>query len=261
METDREGNDERSCLDGGRTAACTESDRSRDEAGGNGADAGRPPSSLHRRPRSMGMPEGLDPSRPTAAGRCPDGSPLILWYGGRPYIRKGRSPYYSRTTKRGGRSSTELLHRRIYEDHHGPIPVDLVHVVHHDNHDKTDNRSENLVLVTRKQHAIEHPHPKPIGSGLQKGTKRSDITPNSCQQCGEPTKRPRFCSKRCWGQWQREHAPTVGLRSCVMCGSYFTRSTNSTAVTCSRPCRDRLAWERRRAGDGPDDRWGARLLR
>lgn len=43
------------------------------------------------------------------------------------------------------------MHRYVWEYHNGKIP--LKHDIHHINHDKTDNRLENLELYTKSEHA------------------------------------------------------------------------------------------------------------
>lgn len=47
------------------------------------------------------------------------------------------------------------IHRMVYEAFFGVIPSG--YVVHHVNHNPTDNRASNLVCISRKQHCAEHP--------------------------------------------------------------------------------------------------------
>jgi hypothetical protein len=54
--------------------------------------------------------------------------------------------YYGRTD--GKRT---LMHRDVWRYYKGEIPAD--HVVHHINHDKTDNRIENLECYSKATHA------------------------------------------------------------------------------------------------------------
>lgn len=57
-----------------------------------------------------------------------------------------------RHTKRAGR--TVDVHVLVWTDANGPVPDG--YVVHHRNHDKLDNRLDNLELMTHEEHSRHH---------------------------------------------------------------------------------------------------------
>jgi len=106
-------------------------------------------------------------------------------------------------TKRAGK--TVDRHRLIWAEANGPIPDG--YVVHHINHDKRDNRLENLQLMTHQEHSAHHNQTHPLIK--------------TCEVCGteyepHPTKRKRAktCSYTCARELMRVAAVAREARKC-----------------------------------------------
>ncbi|MBO1063326.1 HNH endonuclease [Dolichospermum flos-aquae UHCC 0037] len=77
-----------------------------------------------------------------------------VMFNGEKYTLKTHG-YYIKTTQ-----PRSLLHRDIWEYHNDKIPCGFD--VHHINHDKLDNRIENLQIMTCEEHTKHHHQPKPV---------------------------------------------------------------------------------------------------
>lgn len=86
-------------------------------------------------------------SRPDYLFDAPRG--LVIGKRGKP-VGKGHHTGYVIVTRRG--NHVGMAHRMIWESVYGPIPEGLQ--INHINGDKTDNRLENLDLVTQSENIL-----------------------------------------------------------------------------------------------------------
>lgn len=125
-----------------------------------------------------------------------------------------------------GRSFADSLHRAIWKHHYGPIPDG--HDVHHIDGDYNNNVPENLAIITRSEHAKLHNHfakvnARPDADEQRKrareiGWAKAPYRDYKCLECSKDFQSrrvnlpPKFCSKRCCGNFNRR-ARCARLRS------------------------------------------------
>ena len=76
-------------------------------------------------------------------------------------VNESLMPFYRKWQTRdgyedvsNGRGTSQPTHKMVYQHLHGPLPQN--YVVHHLNHKPTDNRPENLSLLSQSEHSKHH---------------------------------------------------------------------------------------------------------
>lgn len=88
--------------------------------------------------------------------RHPSGADHSRWGGGQQSPKSGYARVWTGPGKR------DLEHRAVWIAAYGSIPKGMQ--LHHCNGDKTDNRLENLALVSNKRHQALHRHERALGN-------------------------------------------------------------------------------------------------
>lgn len=162
-------------------------------------------------------------------------------------------------------------HVFVWEWHHGERPKGLH--VHHKDHDKSNNKIENLELIGAAEHLQEHMTPErrelcrkrmPMLQELAKewhasadgrewhrnhAKKTLPIAwamryPIKCAVCGvehegkKPTQR--FCSNNCKSELRRREGLDNVEVECPVCKKSFTKNKYARAKTCGRLCGQKL---------------------
>lgn len=136
-----------------------------------------------------------------------------------------------------GRKATIYRYQWVWRMAHGSIPHG--YCIHHRNGDPTDDRLENLEMLSIRQHTQLH------GQGYSTQARATWET-QVCQQCGQAYQRKgrkdrdgRFCSPECYHLAQQETAAVDALTGvCQQCGVTFQRQRweKSLLKYCSRAC-------------------------
>lgn len=203
-------------------------------------------------------------------------------YDGKVYRRYPRSKrrtdavYFKRSLSKG---KCEYLHRRVWEDHNGPIPEGFH--IHHRDDDPGNNAPENLEAVSVSDHLKRHPpspeqrawqeqhlaqirhltkgwHSSEAGRAVHKrvgalayaGFKGSE---KACSHCGSAFtcrkigNTDKFCSNACKSAWRRDRGIDDVQRDCLHCGEVFTVNKYSKRRFCCRSCVQHHRWKVRLA--------------
>ena len=184
-------------------------------------------------------------------------APKYIEYDGLKFCRDEKTGYYLNSTIR------KRLHRYVWEKEVGTIPKGCH--VHHVNGDKSDNRIENLSIMTPSGHERMH------GQEIERKAKSRENVKNAvlaapawhhseagrawhsqqakgrkpprvekiCDVCGQPfmgTKIQRFCSNACKAKYRRDSGLDNVERICEQCGKPFMTTRFKDQKYCSREC-------------------------
>lgn len=158
-------------------------------------------------------------------------------------------------------------HRWVWISVNGPVPKSCH--IHHRNENKSDNRIENLQLVSFRQHAFVHMssekldrlrkmaevgrehakewHSSPEGIDWHKYHAKKhkfgkwpekEYVCDMCSNSYKTTKRSRarFCSNKCKTAWRRKEGVDDETRTCIQCGEAFRCNKYAKNKSCSRKC-------------------------
>jgi hypothetical protein len=158
--------------------------------------------------------------------------------------------------RRGYYETNIRLHREVWSSLHGEIPPG--YDVHHVNEDRSDNRPENLVLLSKAEHSSLHaeahlgPHRTralvAARAAIRKAIderKRTRVL--TCVWCGseyrsgaiDPTS---YCSTKCIDA-ARSGRFEGDARICARCGTPFA-ATRRVQVYCSKQCNTKASADR-----------------
>lgn len=199
----------------------------------------------------------------------------MMEFHGRAFYRDKRGYYVSQP--RAGEQTTLLAHRWIWENEVGPIPEGWV--VHHINHNPSDNRLENLLPMSWEAHSEYHSQLEEnrasaaalLAEHARAGWERWRKSPEGeaelrdrmastmarlnqqhedmvCSYCGVTYQRKAwvwkretsFCSPNCQNQYRRKSGKDDVDRNCEVCGTTFRTHKRMGGRSCSKTCKAEL---------------------
>ena len=154
-----------------------------------------------------------------------------FWKGGKILRKDGYIEVYTGRHKENKHPIYELEHRVVMENYLGRNLTNI-ELVHHRNGKKTDNRIENLELISLKKHSSLHHSKKD----------KSKWVKVECECCGKIFNKrtnqikitnSNYCSHQCWCEKNKGEHTLI----CNQCKSKFTvRSKGIKRKFCSKNC-------------------------
>jgi len=176
-------------------------------------------------------------------------------------------------------NSTILMHRYVWEFYNCKIPKG--YEVHHIDGDKSNNSIYNLMLVSAHAHHVMHSE---MLTDDERDWRRNNLNTNArpkaiewhksdegrawhreqyertkdvlhqqveheCPNCGKifmSELYTKYCSNACKSAYRRKNGVDTVEATCVVCGRVFMTNKYRKSNTCSRECRGKYSWLKRR---------------
>lgn len=156
---------------------------------------------------------------------------MVVYKGKKYYLHK--SGYWIRERIRKGQPRRRwLLHREVWEDHHGSIPPQCT--IHHKDEDKSNWMLENLECLTRSAHTRLH-RLKDLQEGRLEKFKEIGLWLTQ-------SVKGRALRRAGYDRWRREKPLEVG--ECEVCGKVMEIIIR-TKRFCSQACQKRNYFRRK----------------